>query len=105
MKAIKAKGISKSAMGDPALGRISGHANPKIQQFRQVATTAKQTVNFWAFTAVNGDAVVSELHNVDDTSALAYLGNGTAYQNVLYTGIFESITLTSGVVKLELGEQ
>ena len=65
----------------PALNRISGHANPKVQQFRQVANTTKQTVNFWAFTAVNGDAVVSELHNVDDTSALAYLGNGIAYQD------------------------
>jgi hypothetical protein len=92
-------------MDTTAFDRISGHDNPKNQQFKQIATTAKQTVFFWAFTAVNGDAVVSELHNADDTSALTYLGNGIAYQNVLYTGNFESITLTSGIVKLELGEQ
>jgi hypothetical protein len=51
------------------------------------------------------NAVISELHNDDDTSALGYLNSGIAYQNVLYTGSFESITLTSGIVKLELGEQ
>jgi hypothetical protein len=92
-------------MDTTALDRISGHSNSGLQQFRQVATTAKQTVNFWAFTAVNGDAVIAELHDEEDTNALTYLGNGIAYQNVLYTGSFKSITLTSGVVKLELGGQ
>jgi hypothetical protein len=93
-------------MENHALDRMSGHANPKLQQFKQIATTAKQTVNFWAFSAVDGDAVFSELTYVDGTSALGDLANHTAYNDVgLYTGNFISFTLTSGILKVELDEQ
>jgi hypothetical protein len=89
------------------LARISGQANAGIEQFRQVATTAAQSVHFWAFTALNGDAVLSVLTNEDGSNALGQIvgGTKTAYQNTLYTGRFKAITLTSGVVKLELSQQ
>jgi hypothetical protein len=95
-------------MKNTELARITGQGNPgSKQQFLQVATTAAQSVYFWAFTAINGDAVIASLTNDDGTSALGYFSGGTktAYQNTLYTGRFKAITLTSGIVKLELGEQ
>ena len=92
-------------MENIGLNRISGHANSGPQQFRQVATTGTQSVHFWAFTAVNGDAVIATLTNDDGTNALSYLGNATAYQNTFYTGSFKVIKLTSGIVKLELSQQ
>jgi|WetSurMetagenome_2_1015567.scaffolds.fasta_scaffold00103_57 hypothetical protein len=89
------------------LARITGHANAGNQQFLQVATTEAQSIHFWAFTPLNGDAVIAALTNEDGTSALGYWRGGTktAYQNVLYTGSFKAITLTSGIVKLELSQQ
>lgn len=89
-------------MGDIGFDRITGQANAGPQQFLQVATTAIVTVNFWALTAVGGDAVISQLTNQDGTSGLGYLSNGKAYQNVFYTGRFKAIKLTSGVVKCEV---
>jgi hypothetical protein len=88
------------------LSRITGHANAGDEQFRQIATTAQQSVHFWAFTALNGDAVISELTYEDGKSGLGCFvgGTKTAYQNELYTGSFKSITITSGIVKLELGQ-
>lgn len=91
-----------------SLRRITGHANATSkQQFLQVATTDAQSVRFWAFQAVGANAVISLLTNDGSTpsSALTYLGNATAYQNVLYTGQFAAIKLTSGVVVLYLSEQ
>jgi hypothetical protein len=95
-------------MKDVGLARITGQGNSGgKEQFRQVATTAAQSVYFWAFTAVNDDAVIAVLTNDDGTSALGNFvgGTKTAYVNVLYTGRFRAIQLTSGIVKLELGEQ
>jgi hypothetical protein len=92
---------------EDSLKRITGQANSGSQQFLQiVATGTVATVDFWAFTAQGGDAVLSQLTNQDGTSALGYLGAGfTAYQNTLYTGRFKAIKLTSGKVKLEFNEQ
>ena len=93
-----------------SLRRITGHANATSkQQFLQVATTDAQSVRFWAFQPVGGNAVVSLLTNDGSTPSSA-LGNWTsatktAYQNVLYTGQFAAIKLTSGVVILYLSEQ
>ena len=94
-------------MRDAALDRITGQANPGNQQFLQiVATGVTATVDFWAVTAITGDAVLSQLTNKDGTDALGYLGAGfTMYQDVFYTGRFGSIKLVSGKVKLELNEQ
>ena len=94
-------------MRDIALDRITGQANSGNQQFLQiVATGVAATVDFWAVSAINGDAAISQLTNQDGSSALGYLGAGfTMYQNVLYTGRFKAIKLTSGIVKLELNEQ
>jgi hypothetical protein len=87
--------------------RLSGHANAGNEQFRQVATTAAQSVHFVAFRALNGDAVIASLTNEDGSSGLGMFvgGTKTAYQGELYTGRWRAITLTSGIVKLELGEQ
>lgn len=95
-------------MKDLALNRMIGQGNVgKMQQFLQVvATGVTATVDFWAFTAVDGNAVLSQLTNINGDSALGYLGAGaTAYQGELYTGSFKAIKLTSGKVKVELSEQ
>ena len=101
MDTIKNKEMNK------ALDRITGQANPGMQQFLQiVATGVTATVDFWAVSAINGDAVLSQLTNQDGTDALGYLGAGfTMYQNEFYTGRFKAIKLTSGMVKIELNEQ
>lgn len=87
--------------------RLSGLANAGNEQFRQIATTAAQSVHFVAFKALNGDAVISKLTFEDGKDALGIFvgGTKTAYQNELYTGRFKDITLTSGIVKVELGQQ
>jgi hypothetical protein len=87
--------------------RLTGHGNPGMQQFQQIATSASATVmNFSSFKAVGGNAEIAEILNVDGTSALSYFGaSATAYQNILYPGNFKSITLTSGVGLLYLNEQ
>jgi hypothetical protein len=94
-------------MENVGLARITGHANAGNEQFRQVATTAAQSVHFWAFTAINGDAVIAKLTFEDGKDALGMWVGGTkiAYQDRLYTGRFKDITLTSGIVKLELSQQ
>ena len=89
-------------MGDIGFDRITGQAAPGDQQFLQVVATTLKATRFWAFTALNGDATITTLTNEDGTSGLGYLSNGTAYQNVLYTGRFVGIKVMSGVVKLEL---
>jgi hypothetical protein len=87
--------------------RLSGHANAGNEQWRQIATTAAQSVHLSAFTALNGDAVISKLTFEDGVDALGMWvgGTKTAYKDVLYTGRFKNITLTSGIVKVELGQQ
>ena len=95
-------------MENISLRRITGQANTGPQQFlQQIATGAVATVDFWAFTAIGGNAVLSQLTNKDDGSdALPYLGGtNTAYQDVFYTGRFKAIKLSSGIVKLEMNEQ
>ena len=95
-------------MGDIGLARITGQGNATSkQQFKQVVASGLVGLRFWAFTALNGDATVAVLTNDDaaGTSALGYLANATAYQNVLYTGQFKGIRVTSGIVKIELSEQ
>lgn len=93
-----------------SLRRMTGMANATSkEQWRQVATTDVQAVRFWAFKALNGNAVVSLLTN-DGTTPSNALGNWiggtkTAYQDNLYTGQFAAIKLTSGVVILYLTEQ
>lgn len=87
--------------------RITGHGNPGMQQFQQVATAASATVmNFSSFKAVGGNAVIAEILNVDGSSALTYFGAGAiAYNGILYPGNFSSITLTSGAGLIYLNEQ
>jgi hypothetical protein len=95
-------------MRELGLARMTGQGNSTSkQQFKQVATTDVQAVRFWAFMAVGANAVVSVLTNDDSTSALGYWTSATktAYQNVLYTGQFAAIKLTSGTVVLYLSEQ
>ena len=94
-------------MKDIEVKRISGHANPGgMQQFQTIATAGQVTLNFFGLEAVGGDAVISEITNMDDTSALAYFGAAaTAYQNKYCPGNFKSITLTSGKVNIFLNEQ
>jgi hypothetical protein len=95
-------------MNDIGLKRITGQANSTSkQQFQQVVATTIVGLRFWAFQAVNGDAVITSLTNDDttSTSALGYLANATAYESVLYCGQFKSIKLTSGSVVLYLSEQ
>jgi hypothetical protein len=88
------------------LKRISGHANTGMQQFQQIIDTVQVTKNFFGFTPVSADAVVSILTNTDGTSGLGYLGvGGAAYQNVYYPGRFASIKLTSGKVVIFFDEQ
>ena len=90
------------------LRRITGQGNATSQQqFQQVATTDVQAVRFWAFMPVGGNAVIAVLTNSAGTSALGYWTSATktAYQNVLYTGQFAAIKLTSGAVLLYLSEQ
>jgi len=87
--------------------RITGHANPQMQQFLQIGT-ADTTVNFYAFEAVGGNAVISVLENMDGTDAKDYFATAarTAYQNVLYTGNFRRICASSGTaIVLRLSEQ
>jgi hypothetical protein len=90
---------------DIGLDRITGQANSGNQQFLQIVTSAVISVDFWAFTALGGNATITQLTNTDGTSALGYLSNGIAYQNQLYTGHFKAIKITPGVVKIEFNEQ
>jgi len=90
---------------DIGLDRITGQANPGKQQFLQIVTSTVISVDFWAFSAIAGNVTITQLTNDDGTSALGYLSNATAYQNVLYTGRFKAIKITPGVVKIEFNEQ
>ena len=94
-------------MRDIALDRMTGQANPGNQQFLQiVATGTTATVDFWAVSAIGGNAVLSQLTNQDGSDALGYLGAGfTVYENAFYTGRFKAIKTSSGIVKVELNEQ
>jgi hypothetical protein len=86
---------------------MTGQSNPGMQQFLQiVATGTTATVDFWAVSAIGGNAVLSQLTNQDGSDALGYLGTGfTMYEGEFYTGRFSAIKLTSGMVKIELNEQ
>jgi hypothetical protein len=97
--------ITKDMGKDIGLNRITGQANPGNQQFLQIVTSTVATVDFWAFTALGGNVTITQLTNTDGTSALGYLSNGIAYQNQLYTGRFNAIKITTGIVKIELNEQ
>ena len=90
---------------DIGLNRVTGQANPGNQQFLQIVTSSVISVDFWAFTALNGNVTITQLTNQDGTNALGYLSNATAYQNTLYTGRFKAIAITPGVVKIEFNEQ
>ena len=88
------------------LNKLTGHANPgSLQQFKQIATAAVTNTYFHAFVPVGGNATLSVLNNKNGGSALGYLESTTVYQNILYPGDFEDITLASGKVVLYLGEQ
>jgi hypothetical protein len=86
--------------------RITGHSNPQMQQFVQIAT-ADTTTNFYAFEAVGGNAIIEVLKNIDGTEALDYFETTTktAYQGVLYTGAFGRIKASSGELVLRKSEQ
>jgi hypothetical protein len=92
-------------MKDIDLKRITGHANQQMQQFQQIATAGKVTVNFYGFIPVGGNCTISELTNLDSTDGLGYFGVATGYQNMYYPGNFKSITLSAGAAILYLNEQ
>ena len=92
-------------MKDIHLKRITGHANQKMQQFQQIATAAV-TYNFYGMMAVNGDAVIATITDVNGDSRLTDFGDVvTAYEGVYYPGNFASVTLTSGEAVIYLNEQ
>ena len=87
--------------------RITGHSNPALKQFEQIAT-ADTTINFYGFEAVGADAVVSTLEYLTGGDALADCFKTTvktAYQGVYYSGAFGRIKLSSGEAVLRLSEQ
>lgn len=85
--------------------RLTGHASRSMQQYKQISTTTAQSVNFYAFVPVNGDATLTSLTNIDGTSATDYNESGTYYDGILYTGQFSGIAVLTGEVLLYLGEQ
>jgi len=84
--------------------KISGFANNGMQQFEQVID-GSSTKKHYCFTAIDGDAVITKLTNIDNSDALPYLGEGgIAYQGVNYFGRFKEIEVTGKVV-IQLDQQ
>jgi len=90
------------------LDKISGFGNPGgRQQFYQTNATAEVEMNFYAFVPVNGDVTFDYLKEVGRVTnvASAYCVSGNFYQNVVYTGSFESFILATGEVIVYLTQQ
>jgi hypothetical protein len=84
------------------LRKMTGRDNlQSAQQWRQLGTTAATvTANFWMFTPVNGNAVLSVLTDRGATDALAYIDSATKtfYEGIQYTGSFSHVRVTSGEI-------
>ena len=87
------------------LNMISGHANKKMQQYKQIGTAASTDL-FHAFMPVGGNATLTTLTNLDDTDATGYNSSGIYYQNVVYFGSFKAIKMNTGTsILLHLSDQ
>lgn len=85
------------------LRKITGRDNlQSAQQWRQLGTTAATvTDNFYLFTPVGGNAVLSVLTNKQDGSnALLQIDSATKtfYEGRQYTGSFSQVRVTSGEI-------
>jgi len=93
-----------SDMAKDGINKVTGHANPGMQQFQQIAT-ALATKNFYGFMPINDDATLSVLTDVNGASRTGDFDGTTVYQNVYYPGNFASIQLSAGKAIIYLNEQ
>lgn len=86
------------------LDMMSGHANKKLAQYKQIGTVAT-SILFYAFMPVGANATLTTLTELGGGNAKTQNADGVYYQNVVYFGSFQAITPATGDVLLYLSDQ